>query len=117
NLGDYQKKYKLTAAEQLRVVQLDVVFENYQLMDRAIPYFFDPHPNSRRILNFKINLSGDALRIMNKDPKKFFQTWDFLKGISLLATAEFKSSEPSARELKATLPIQIDEEPEVTSLI
>ncbi|KAL9020376.1 MAG: hypothetical protein Q9185_002350 [Variospora sp. 1 TL-2023] len=69
------------------------------------PLRIDPHPSSRRILNFKINLSGDALRTMNKDPNKFFQTWDFLKGISLLATAEFKSSEPSAEELKATLPI------------
>ncbi|KAL8988718.1 MAG: hypothetical protein Q9177_002255 [Variospora cf. flavescens] len=72
NLGDYQKKYKLTAAEQLRVMQLDVVFENYQLMDRAIPYFFDPHPNFRGIFNFKINLSGDALRTMSEDSKKFF---------------------------------------------
>ncbi|KAL8650957.1 MAG: hypothetical protein Q9210_003520 [Variospora velana] len=117
NLGDYQKKYKLTAAEQLRVVQFDLVFENYQLMDRAIPYFFDPHPNLRGIFNFKISLSGDALRIMNEDPKKFFQTWDFLLGISLLATAEFKSSESRAKGLKTTLAIQIDEEAERTQLI
>lgn len=65
----------LSAAERLRVMQLTVVFENFRLKDGYIPYFFDPTPALNEV-DYYFEHSVEETRVLNEDPKRFFEEMD-----------------------------------------
>ncbi|KAI4127359.1 MAG: hypothetical protein LQ338_003235 [Usnochroma carphineum] len=73
----YMQTHTLSAAEQLRIVQLAMFFENFKLKDKYIPYFFDPRPelDDRQ---FEMDLSVEDIRDLNEDPKRFFEEQDLV---------------------------------------
>ncbi|KAI4173917.1 MAG: hypothetical protein LQ343_002685 [Gyalolechia ehrenbergii] len=64
----YMRIQPLSAAEQLRVMQLAMFFESFELKDDMISYFFDPKPHEHGP-GWKIHLPP---RELYDDPKGFF---------------------------------------------
>ncbi|KAI4175932.1 MAG: hypothetical protein LQ346_007977 [Caloplaca aetnensis] len=69
----YMQSHNLTATEQLRIVQLATIFENFHLKDTDIPFMF--HPIPKRIRENRMTL--DDVRKLNQDPRSFFSDLDF----------------------------------------
>lgn len=113
NISDYRYQYKLSTIEQLRVVQLDLVFANWELGEQNIPYFFDPRPPQSEL---RVDLSRGDMRALGEDPKKFFRTIRFPETTSTPRDIR-GASEPSAKGSLAKTPIHVDEDVEMPDAI
>ncbi|KAL8720041.1 MAG: hypothetical protein Q9225_003034 [Loekoesia sp. 1 TL-2023] len=73
----YMQRHRLSAAEQLRVVQLITLFENFELQDEQIAFFFDPHPyyDTRE---WSCEFSAEEIQSMYENPKEFFKKMEIL---------------------------------------
>ncbi|KAL9056057.1 MAG: hypothetical protein Q9206_002883 [Seirophora lacunosa] len=113
NISDYRYHYKLSTIEQLRIVQLDLVFANWELGEQNIPYFFDPRPPQSEL---RVDLSRDDMRALGEDPKKFFRTIRFPETTSIPRAIK-GASEPSAIASHAKTAIHVDEDVEMSDAI
>lgn len=73
----YLQRHRLSAAEQLRVVQLTMLFENFELQDERIPFFFDPNPSYDN-REWSCEFSAEGIQSMYENPKEFFKKMEIL---------------------------------------
>ncbi len=97
----YMQTNTLTAIEQLRIVQLATVFENFHLKDTDIPFMF--HPISKGKPEMRMTL--DDVWKLNQDPKSFLSNLEFPN----IVEAEAANS-PSNTEEDADMADAVDDE-------
>ncbi|KAL8959546.1 MAG: hypothetical protein Q9193_003617 [Seirophora villosa] len=116
NVSDYRYRYKLSTIEQLRIVQLDLVFANWELGEQNIPYFFDPRPPQSEL---RVDMSRNDMRALGEDPKKFFRTIRFPETTSIPRDIRNirGASKPSAKASHTKTPIHVDEDVEMSDAI
>ncbi|KAL9018216.1 MAG: hypothetical protein Q9185_004489 [Variospora sp. 1 TL-2023] len=70
--GDYHIRYSNpSAAEQESIKQMTMVFENFNLEEGHVRFFFDPTPELDTS-NFKVELSEEDMRVLKQCPIRFF---------------------------------------------
>ncbi|KAL8895696.1 MAG: hypothetical protein Q9207_008059 [Kuettlingeria erythrocarpa] len=97
----YMLTHTLAATEQLRIVQLATVFENFPLKDTDIPFMF--HPIPKRIPEICMTL--DDVWKLNTDPRSFLSELEFPNVVEA-ATA----NSPSNTDEDADMADAVDDE-------
>ncbi|KAL8942984.1 MAG: hypothetical protein Q9216_001340 [Gyalolechia sp. 2 TL-2023] len=105
----YMQVHRLSATEQLRVVQLVTFYENFELRDDMITYFFDPKPQYHG-KGWKVWFPSRELQSFSNDPKGLLsrvrlepvsEGTDRKRPIEVVADEEMIDGPPSSRLRKS----------------